>query len=389
MTSLRLALLVIGLGAVIVIALISYDRFRWEGIVKRKRRKRARWQEPVLVSPSGLDINPAPPTESDRVITSDKTVDEPAHEDAAFDAEIRAIERVATMPLDLDPGLPPQLQEQLPDDKIDFVAWLPEGKPIVRDTALGIYRQHEYLLEKRHRIFGLNVSRNIWRDLEKEPATGEYSDIKVAIQIVDRSGTIDESELNKFTQLGLRLAEALGRPIKFSMTFDEALEKAGRLEELYSTYDVLAIVNIVAAADAGFHGRAVEREAKKQGMQFGNMNIFHKKNPKARGCRHLYSLANLYKPGEFNLDEFDSFRTSGLSLFMNIPCTHNPPRVFVDMVKTGKNLCRALGGTLMDPDNKVLDDAALGRISQQIERIATGMAQQDIPPGGETAVRLF
>jgi cell division protein ZipA len=437
MTSLRIALLVVGLLVVVVIALISYDKLR---LVKGPGRRRGwggrrRGEEPVLgrqedgeeedlsllderlgmpvlhpdsemlaqelEMPSGaqreMEIEGEDKDEPTRA-----TGPEPA---AAVDADAEQVPLTAPAPA-AEPRPEPKpkpapaqprpasqpragAEAQSPDERIDFVAELPGEAAVRRDAVLSVYRQHEYVIEKTHRVFGLSRTHKVWRDLEKDVANGEYGDIRLAIQLTDSSGPIDESELNRFAQLGLRIAEELGRPITFSSSFEEALEKAAGLEDFCKTYDMLAILNIVAVDGTVFRGRDIEREAMRAGMHLGAMNIFHKRDRLGSAGRTLYSLANLYKPGEFERDKLGNLETRGVSLFMNIPCTPNPARVFADMVKTARQMSKALGGTIHDPDKHALDDAALERITRQIEDVASGMTKYGLAAGDDTTKRLF
>jgi FtsZ-interacting cell division protein ZipA len=133
----------------------------------------------------------------------------------------------------------------------------------------------------------------------------------------------------------------------------------------------------------------MEVGARAAGLQFGAMNIYHMKNDQALGCRHRFSLANLYKPGEFDPAQLDRFRTQGLTLFMNVPCTYQPVRVFDQMVEVARVLATRLDGRIEDHDHRPLTDQGLQVIRTQIERISAEMTNRGIVPGSTTAMRLF
>jgi hypothetical protein len=159
--------------------------------------------------------------------------------DAAINEQLNDYEQAALMPLDLSLGLqdPDVLvaqggnRQNMPDEKIDYVVTLPGKGPVSRDTALGIYKQNEYLLEKPRHIYGLGYRTGLWSNLENDTEHAQYRSIALSVQMVDTKGPIGESELNTFTQLALKLADVLQRPTKFSMPFEEALEKARELDE--------------------------------------------------------------------------------------------------------------------------------------------------------------
>jgi cell division protein ZipA len=53
------------------------------------------------------------------------------------------------------------------------------------------------------------------------------------------------------------------------------------------------------------------------GLEFGDMNIFHRMADGEE--KPVFSLANAAKPGHFERDEWNTFETSGVVLFMTLP----------------------------------------------------------------------
>ena len=401
---LQLALLLIGCIIVGVVALTAYERVRFS---RRRLAAHGNAAETpavltrrLLPAVTGLDINPGPPHEQNNRFLKSHAVVAPAQEisaDALLYEQLNDYEQTALMPLDLSLSLqdPDVLvaqggnRQNMPDEMVDYVVTLPGKGPVSRDTALGVYKQHEYLLEKPRHLYGLGYKTGLWSNLEADTEHAQYRSIALSVQMVDTKGPIGESELNTFTQLSLKLADALQRPTKFSMPFDDALERARELDEFCETNDVLASINILANGPTGFNGRAIDQAARLSGLQFGAMNIYHKKNDQALGCRHLFSLANLYQPGEFDPVKTDRFRTQGLTLFMNVPCAYQPGRVFEQMTQIARALCEKLDGRLEDHDHHPLTDQGLMVIRTQIERLTAEMTNRGIIPGSATAMRLF
>jgi len=392
MTELRIALAIVGLVVVLVVALISYDKFRLRRLIRRHAEiggEDAEWGEPTLSDSGEIDINPPPPDLNQRAISFEDEEAEPRLNLRDIDAELDEIERTANQSLEPEEVPAAKPREQTPDDIVDFVAILPGDQMVARDEVLGMYRQHEYLLEKPHAIFGRRHPRGVWRNLDHEPETAKFDEIQLSIQLVDRNGPLNESELNRLAQLGLRVADSLHRPLRFSMSFEDALDRAQALDKFCRNYDVLAIINVVANKPEGFSGSDIERAAAESGLQFGAMNIYHRKNDNSHGCRHLFSMANLYKPGEFDPTRMDELRTRGLTLFMNIPCAWDPGAAFRELVECCRHLAASLDGSLTDRENNPLDDRQIENIRKQIDRIASEMQEFGVTPGSEAAVRLF
>jgi len=402
---LQIALLLIGLIVIGAVALTAYERARFsrrrlapETAAGNKAAPAAE-SRPTPVTRK-LDLNPAPPQGGgERFLRADAPVAAAAIKspEAMLYEQINDFEQTALMPLDLSLGLndpevvdiDPNAVQNMPDERIEFVVTLPGKGPVARNLALGIYKQNEYLLEKPRHIYGLGYRTGLWSNLERDPEHAQYRSLALGIQMVDTKGPIDESELNTFAQVALKLADAMQRPTKFSVPFETALVQARELDEFCETNDVLASLNILAIGPTGFSGRMIDEAARLVGLQFGAMNIYHRKNDQALGCQHLFSLANLYKPGEFDPTKLERFRTQGLTLFMNVPCTYQPVRVFDQMVEVARVLCRRLEGRMEDNDHRPLTDQGLLVIRTQIERIVAEMTGKGIVPGSASAMRLF
>ena len=225
---LQLALLIAGAVVIVVVVVFS--------LYERKRRRRSgragseddgdvagvvRLRAPHTTAPSGtltFDVNPAPDTATRRRSLKPDALLSP-EEPNKFDAiahELEVLEDVAQVPINL--GAAPARPDgkpsapAAPDEKIDFILSLSGEGPVERDTALGIFKQHEYRLEKPRRLYGKHYQGALWSDLAHDPRSARYGDIALAIQLLDSRGPIDhESELNTFAQVGLKLADALQR----------------------------------------------------------------------------------------------------------------------------------------------------------------------------------
>ena len=419
--TLQLVLLLVGLIIVIVVVLSSFDRARvnkryhdarlGQANIRKIAKEALALIDRTLRSASRLDINPGPIQESKkRFLKSDDALPEKRDkQEPTFYDSLKGYEQVASIPLDvdtagatiwpeneLDGGVEDDIDQQvikrcvMPDPQTDFIIELPGKTPVSRNIALGIYKQHEYLLEKPRSLFGLRYVEGVWSNLDQDPDTTQYNDLFLAIQLVDEKGPIKESELNTFGQMGLKMADGLNRPSKMSMTFEQAVEQARELDQLCKKCDAIASINISPAEGKEFPGTDIKETAFSKGLEFGEMSIFHKKNNETTGCRHMFSMANLYEPGTFNdIDELDAQTVRGLTLFMHIPCTTSPVTVFDQMAKTARAMSEELEGTMVDHDGKVLTESGLATIRHQIEDMADSMHDWGILPGSETALRLF
>ena len=397
---LQLALLLIGAVIIGIVVLTAYDKGRLarsfhRGLSTMQRRARESRREPVLPP----DFGAAPPTESDsRFLRTDSAVPLDAlPETVAPDPIVHAledIEEIANRPLNLNPGFDPPGTgpagadigtQPIAGDTIDFIVHLPGPGPVSRRSVLSIYKQNEYKLEYPRQLYGQRYQTNYWSVVQHDSEATQYSNLKLAIQLTDARGPINESELNTFSQIGLKLADSLHRPAKFSTPFEQALERARALQKFCDEYDVIAGVNVMTEPHVPFKGPAIVAAMERVGMPLDASNMFHR----TIEGRRLYSLSNLYKPGRFNPEEWDTFRTAGVTLFMVVPTVPEPAAVFDRMIETAKELTAFLAGKLLDQEQRPLTDKGIAAIRLQIQGIDANMRAFGIVPGSEAAVRLF
>ena len=411
MIELQTALLIAGIVVFIVVAIISYDRYQssrkkkeaietdieeGNSIIHPRRQKPSFFdRQPFWSSPSTGRIEPQ--VESLSAAEEQPKEEEKAEEVQSSDSEtIRERMDTATQQPSRDESAATtevasgaQSRERYDtEDKlpIELVARIPGDNAVNRDTVLGIYRQFEFDIKKQHKIFGLLHPDKKWCNLEKQPESAQFTDVGIAVQLADRSGAITESELNHFSQMVLRFAEVFGRRFKFSISLNDALEHARKLDEFCKNYDAVAILNVVAR-NGDFKGADIHRCARDMGLLFTQRSIYEKRRPNVQGGELYYSLASLQKNGE--LPGNSRYTTNGITLFMNIPRSENPPQVFSDMVADAKEICKRLDGKLVDHNLRGMTQKGLKRIGQQIRQIAQEMESKGVQPGSEKTLRLF
>ncbi len=303
-------------------------------------------------------------------------------------------QKATTQPLQETPAA--TLSEKTAPDKIldcygdgtgdlclDYIAYIPGHEPLHRQQVWSSYRQNEYLMEKPHQLFGYDASDQAWRSLEQDQGNSHYTDLAVTLQLANANGEASESELTRFTQLVLRLAEHFSRRFQFDGSFEEAQVRANQLDGLRLRFDVLLVLNILPLHDI-FLGPEIKRCAEYAGLELGIDRVFDYPidSPVLR-------MANLYNPGYFELGQLDQLECHGLTLFLRVPVVVEPLQQFEVMINKAKTIADALHGNLVDEQSTPLSDRGIQLIHQQLSRLITQMRESGIEPGGATARRLF
>lgn len=117
--------------------------------------------------------------------------------------------------------------------------------------------------------------------------------------------------------------------------------------------DYLAII-LATSEGREIRGEVLLQNLLNLGFRFDDrMGIFHRRES-ARGQGAIqFSLANALQPGVFNLRAMESFRTTGLCLFMTLPGPSRPMQSFTNMMECARMLAQEFGGSLLDTQRSI------------------------------------
>jgi len=126
----------------------------------------------------------------------------------------------------------------------------------------------------------------------------------------------------------------------------------------------LVVMNVLARAGEPFPGDALFAVLRGKGLNFGDMNIFHRVDPQTK--RVNYSVANVVEPGTFDMADMEAFRSPGLCFFLQLPGPEHPARVFEDMVSVARDVATELGGELKDEQRSFMTPQTVEHYRQRI-----------------------
>ncbi|MBK6728658.1 MAG: cell division protein ZipA [Xanthomonadales bacterium] len=132
------------------------------------------------------------------------------------------------------------------------------------------------------------------------------------------------------------------------------------------------IVTVYVAAPEGhaFAGSDIIVAAEKTGLRYGHLGIFHRMPATTSEYGAVFSVANMVRPGRFDMAQIQSLRTPGLSLFMVLPNAQSALDAWDAMLPTAQRLAELLGGQVLDEERN-----ALGR--QRIQHLRDELRAYD------------
>ena len=138
----------------------------------------------------------------------------------------------------------------------------------------------------------------------------------------------------------------------------------GRLPRGANTH--VFILYVVAQAEEGFAGTDILETLLACDLRFGDMDFFHR-HERASGRGPIeFSVANMMKPGVFDIDNMEPLQTRGLMFFVTLPGPADMLKAFDYMYETAKVVAKSLGGDIQDETRSMITRQSLEHMRQQI-----------------------
>jgi len=134
---------------------------------------------------------------------------------------------------------------------------------------------------------------------------------------------------------------------------------------LAKTDPEVIVINVLARNGSKFAGNDLMEAFLRNGLKFGDMNIFHRVQPASKEVQ--FSVASAIEPGTFDLSAMEGFRTPGVSFFMQMPGPGQPLEVFEDMLAVTRDVAASLGADLKDEQLSVMTSQTIQHCRSRIE----------------------
>jgi cell division protein ZipA len=123
---------------------------------------------------------------------------------------------------------------------------------------------------------------------------------------------------------------------------------------------------VVAREGHAFNGADLIVAAEKAGLEYGDMGIYHRLVDGKREVGPIFSVANMLKPGSFDLTRLDALRTPGLSFFMALPGPVTALDAWDAMLPTAQRLAELLDGQVLDEERNALGRQRIAHIRDEL-----------------------
>jgi len=268
------------------------------------------------------------------------------------------------------------------DDKLDFIVSMTPKFPVSADVLEAFWpRRFDY--GKTIQTCGCNAATGAWeRVIPESPAN--YSELKIALQLVDRNGVISDTRLADFREL---LGE-IGRKQDADMVLplaDTALERARELDGFCASVDQMIGLNLISRGERPLFASEVAQAVQLSGMSLQADGTFHQFAPDGAT---LYTLS-VSDGTPFQHHTLEKMQVTSLTLLLDIPRVQEPAKCFDDMILLALDIAPALRLTLVDDQRVILSQGAITHIRDSVEAVEQRMLAGGLVPGSAQTLRLF
>ncbi len=156
-----------------------------------------------------------------------------------------------------------------------------------------------------------------------------------------------------------------------------AAASSGAGRRVSEEFDKIVTLYIAARAGAKLRGPDIVVAAEKTGLTYGHMNIFHRlvEGHPERGP--VFSVANIMKPGGFDMATIQSLETPAIAFFLTLPAPVPALDAWETMLPTAQRMAELLDGVLLDESRNALGRQ---RIQHLRDELRAWDRQQEAPP---------
>lgn len=139
------------------------------------------------------------------------------------------------------------------------------------------------------------------------------------------------------------------------------------------------IVSLYVAAKAGnqLHGQDIVVAAEKAGLSFGHMDVFHRLVDGKPEFGPVFSVANIIKPGSFDLSRIGSLQTPAIAFFLTLPAPLAALDAWDTMLPAAQRMAELLDGVVLDEERNALGRQRIAHIRDELRAYDR---QQQAPP---------
>lgn len=179
----------------------------------------------------------------------------------------------------------------------------------------------------------------------------------------DDSITVEQGELN--IDFATDELEKLGSAIAAKRVPTEP-SKPPRGVRPEQPIERIVTLFVASRGDDLMHGPNLVVAAEKAGLTFGDMGIFHRLVSGKPEAGPIFSMANMVKPGNFDMRHIEELHTPGVSFFMTLPGPLSALDAWDAMLPTAQRLAELLEANVLDEERNALGRQRVAHLRDEL-----------------------
>ena len=186
---------------------------------------------------------------------------------------------------------------------------------------------------------------------------------------VARGGAADEGG-RRAPILGEQLADSWGQGAvqeQGALPLPEAGPPASELgKRTVGEFDRIVSLYVAAKAGSQLHGQDIVVAAEKAGLSFGYMDVFHRLVDGRPEAGPVFSVANIIKPGSFDMSQIGSLETPAIAFFLTLPAPLSALDAWDTMLPAAQRMAELLDGVVLDEERNALGRQRIAHIRDEL-----------------------
>lgn len=266
------------------------------------------------------------------------------------------------------------------DERIDCVVNLPLGGMVNAERVLPLAQRMRRAGGKAVHVEGWVEDPPHWELLR---SGGRYTQLRMAVQLANRAGPLNEVEFSEFISQVQALADAVDSLPELPDMM-ETVGKARELDSFAAQCDAQLSVNVLSDG-APWSANYIQAVATQDGLLLSRdgtrfVKLDTRQNP-------VFTL----QFGDTNFLRDDLTYKGGdlITLLLDVPVADEDLLPFRLMCDYAKSIGQRIGGRVVDDQRRVLPEAALTGIETQLMSLYARLEQRGLPAGAMPTRRLF
>jgi cell division protein ZipA len=131
-------------------------------------------------------------------------------------------------------------------------------------------------------------------------------------------------------------------------------------------FDRIIALYVAATAGNKLHGPDIVVAAEKAGLTFGYMQVFHRLVDGRPDAGPVFSVANIVKPGSFDMAQIEHLETPAIAFFLTLPAPVSALDAWETMEPAAQRMASLLGGVVLDEERSALGRQRIQHIREEL-----------------------